>query len=194
MVGLYFGGQWFETIFGNAYGNIELDANLEENHEWSAEITSNPVETGAPISDHIIDQQDKLKIKGFVTDAPLIASQTIAQISKSQNIFDILYKLIKIKEPITVYTQYKIYNDMVISNIIIPRTPGIGEAIEFEAEFIHIRKVSTQIVEIPAGISPKKEKKATAAIGKKTEPKKEIGKKQPETITKLESNLSRILK
>ena len=28
MIGLYFGGQWFQTAFGNQYGNIELDAAL----------------------------------------------------------------------------------------------------------------------------------------------------------------------
>ena len=30
MIGLYFGGQWFQTAFGNQYGNIELDAALAE--------------------------------------------------------------------------------------------------------------------------------------------------------------------
>jgi hypothetical protein len=143
MIGLYFGGQWFQTAFGNPYGNIELDAALDENHEWSAEATSNPVEVGAPVTDHVIDQSDKLRIRGFVTDTPLTSSPSLPQISRSQDVFDLLYELIKLKEPMTVYTKHKIYDNMVLTNVTIPRTAGVGEAIEFGAEFINIRKVAT---------------------------------------------------
>lgn len=187
MIGLFFGGQWFQTAFGNQYGNIELDAALDENHEWSAEATINPVEEGAPVTDHVIEQSDKLKIKGFVTDTPLTASQSVGQISRSQEVFDLLYELIKLKEPMTVYTKHKIYDDMVMTNVTIPRAAGVGAAIEFSAEFINIRKVATQMVDVPDGISPKKEAKAGGAKGstaKKAEPKKNGGKKQVETVQK----------
>ena len=197
MIGLYFGGQWFQTAVGNLYGNIELDAALDENHEWSAEATSNPVEVGAPVTDHVIDQSDKLKIKGFVTDTPLTASQSLTQISRSQDVFDLLYELIKLKEPMTVYTKHKIYDEMVLTNVTIPRTAGVGEAIEFSAEFINIRKVATQMVDVPDGINPKKDAKAGGANGstaKKAEPTKDAGKKQPETVQKPSSTLSRVLK
>ena len=191
MIGLYFGGQWFQTAFGNQYGNIELDAALDENHEWSAEATSNPVEVGAPVTDHVIDQSDKLTIKGFVTDSPLTSSQSLSPISRSQDVFDLLYKLIKLKEPMTVYTKHRIYDEMVLTGVTIPRTSGVGEAIEFRAEFINIRKVATQMVDVPPGISPKKEKKADAATGRKAEPQKDGGKKQTEVITKPTSTMSR---
>ena len=197
MIGLYFGGQWFQTAFGNLYGNIELDAALDENHEWSAEATSNPVEVGAPVTDHVIDESDKLKIKGFVTDTPLTASQSLTQISRSQDVFDLLYELIKLKEPMTVYTKHKVYDEMVLTNVTIPRTAGVGEAIEFSAEFINIRKVATQMVDVPDGISQKKDAKAGGANGsaaKKAEPTKDAGKKQPETVQKPSSTLSRVLK
>ncbi len=197
MIGLYFGGQWFQTAFGNLYGNIELDAALDENHEWSAEATSNPVEVGAPVTDHVIDQSDKLKIKGFVTDTPLTSSQSLPQISRSQDVFDLLYELIKLKEPMTVYTKHRIYDDMILTNVNIPRTAGVGEAIEFSAEFINIRKVATQMVDVPDGINPKKDAKAGGANGstaKKAEPTKDAGKKQPETVQKPSSTLSRVLK
>ena len=77
MLGLFFGGQKFQSTFGNQYGNIELDAMLDESHEWSADVTSNPVEDGAPVTDHVIEQADKLTIRGVVTDAPLNASSSI---------------------------------------------------------------------------------------------------------------------
>jgi hypothetical protein len=160
MIGLYFGGQWFQTAFGNQYGNIELDAALDENHEWSAEATSNPVEQGAPVTDHVIEQSDKLTIKGFVTDTPLTVSQSLPQISRSQDVFDLLYQLIKLKEPLSVYTKHRVYDEMVLTNVTIPRAAGVGEAIEFTAEFVHVRKVATQMVDVPPGINPKDSAKA----------------------------------
>lgn len=204
MIGLFFGGQWFQTAFGNQYGNIELDAALDENHEWSAEATSNPVEEGAPVTDHVIEQSDKLKIRGFVTDSPLNLSQSVSGLvnsgsvgNRTQAVFDLLYDLIKIREPMTVYTKHRIYDNMVLTNVTIPRSAGVGEAIEFNAEFIHIRKVATQMVDVPDGINPKKDAKAGGANGstaKKAEPTKDAGKKQSETVQKPSSTLSRILK
>ncbi len=201
MIGLYFGGQWFQTVFGNEYGNIELDASLEEVHEWSAEVTSNPVEVGAPITDHVIDKSDKLLLRGFVTDTPLTASATISGVvnsgsvgNRTQGVFDLLHQLLKLKQPMTVYTKHRIYDDMMLSDIRIPRSAGVGEAIEFNAEFINIRKVATQVVDVPDGINPKKEAKGDPSTGRKSEPQRDGGKKQAETIEKPSSTLSRIFK
>ena len=189
MIGLYFGGRQFKTLFGNFYGSIELDANLEEVHEWGAEATENPVEDGAPVSDHVIEKSDKLRIRGFVSDSPtsdtvvtritgIYNGKTIA--NRTQTVFDALQTLIKAKEPIVVYTKHRIYDDMVLTGVNIPRSPGVGEAIEFTAEFVHIRKVSTQTVEVPSGISKKKDGKAGKATQNKTKPQDKDGVKQAE--------------
>lgn len=196
MIGLYFGGQWFQTTFGNQYGNIELDLALDEVHEWTADATTNPVEEGAPVADHIIEQSDKLKLTGFVTDAPLAISPSVDGVinngqvgNRTQPVFDLLYRLIKAKEPVAVYTKHRLYLDMVLTNINIPRNAGVGEAIEFTAEFIHIRKVATQMVDVPKGINPKK---SASTNGKKTEAQKDSGKKQTQPIPKPSSTLARI--
>lgn len=189
MLGLYFGGNWFKTAFGNEYGNLELDAAIEEGHEWSAEATSNPVEEGAPVTDHVIEQSDKLRIKGFVTDAPLTASLSLQPISRSQDAFNLLRKLVKLRQPMTVYTQYIVYSDMILKNITIPRAAAAGEAIEFTAEFINIRKVATQMVDVPKGIS---RKKSASKNGKKTEVQKNGGKKQAQTVDVQTSRLRKI--
>ena len=188
MLGLFFGGQKFQSMFGNQYGNIELDAMLDESHEWSADVTSNPVEDGAPVTDHVIEQADKLSIRGVVTDAPLNASSSILGFigggsadNKTQTVFDLLDTLIKKREVLTVYTKHKTYSDMVLTNVTIPRSAGVGEAIEFRAEFIHIRKVATQTVDVPDGVSAKPEAKAGGAggaVSKKASATKAAGKKQ----------------
>ena len=192
MLGLFFGGQKFQSAFGNQYGNIELDAMLDESHEWSADATSNPVEDGAPVTDHVIEQADKLTIRGVVTDAPLNASASILGFigggsadNKTQSVFDLLNTLIKKREVLTVYTKHKTYDDMVLTSVTIPRSASVGEAVEFSAEFIHIRKVATQTVDVPDGVSAKPEAKAggaSGAVSKKASATKASGKKQAQTI------------
>lgn len=202
MIGLYFGGRQYKTLFGNEFGNIELDANLEEVHEWSAEATENPVEEGAPVSDHVIEKSDKLRIRGFVSDSPT-SDTMITRIvglyngktldNRTQTVFDTLQTLIKTKEPIVVYTKHRIYDEMVLTGVNIPRSPGVGEAIEFTAEFVHIRKVRTQTVDVPNGISKKKTAKAGTATQNKTAPQDKSGNKQAENKeTKSSSVLKRI--
>lgn len=185
MMGIHFGGQWFYNRFGNQFGNIELDLTLEESHEWSAEATVNPVEDGAPVSDHVIEQADKIKFTGFVSDAPLtIASGSVNIENRTQPVFDMLRELIKARETVTVYTKYQTYTDMVITSISIPFSPGQGEAIQFGIEFVKIRKVSTQMVDVPPGISRKKDKKTSPSTGKKAEPQKDAGKVETDNLLK----------
>lgn len=201
MIGLYFGGQWFITKFGNQFGNIELDAALDEAHDWTAEATSNPVEEGAPVTDHIIDQADKLRIKGFVTDTPLVASQSVDGVvnetndisNRTQGVFELLRELLKAREVMTVYTKHRVYDNMALTAVNIPRSAGDGEALEFTLDFINIRKVATQLVDVPAGISAKKSAKGDASTGRKAETKKDAGKKQTE-VKKPSSVLSRVLR
>lgn len=217
MLGLFFGGRSFQASFGNLYGNVELDAVIDETHEWAVEVTTNPVEFGSPVSDHIIQQPDRLRIRCFVTDAPLNASSSITAFigsignflsgegtevsNRTQAAFDLLSELVKLKLEMTVYTKHRTYTDMVLTNVTVPRSAADGEAIEFSAEFIHIRKVATQLVGVPDGISAKKEAKADASGGagkkgaesataKKAEPQK-TSKTQPVT-TKPSSTLSRV--
>lgn len=190
MLGLYFGGGGFTTTFGNdEVGNIELDATLAEDHSWSAEATQNPVEDGAPVSDFVIEKPDKLTLRGFMTETPLIASSNVRDYMESltQNAFDLLRDLIKERIEVTVYTQYFIYDSMILTDLSIPRSSDTGEALEFTAEFVSIRKVETQLVEVPPGISAKKEAKAggkDGSVAKKAEPQKDGGKKQANEITK----------
>lgn len=187
MINLFFGGTQFKASFGNEFGNIELDATLDETHEWQADVTTNPVEVGAEVADHIIEVPDRLTLRGFVSDSPLngILGNVVALINgisenRSQAVFDLLHQLIKEKQPMTVATRMRTYTDMVLTNVSVPRSRATGLAIEFVAEFTHIRLVSTQTVDVPDGISEKKDAKATDALGRKAEPTKNGGAKQPE--------------
>lgn len=174
-VGIYFGEAGSKVSIKNDVGSIYFDAVFKENHDWKSTATSNPVEDGSPITDHIINEQDKLSLTGFVSNASIdldLAALAVAtsqayvpyglgtiysdaaqsKPKKVQEAFNVLYALKEAKREVVVATRYKIYSDMVITNISIPREVGDGDAIEINIDFVKISKVSTQMVDMPKGI------------------------------------------
>lgn len=51
-------------------GNIPLDLTVREEHGAEVELTENPIESGAEVADHAIDQPEMLTLEGWITDTP----------------------------------------------------------------------------------------------------------------------------
>lgn len=144
--------------------NMEFDVVTLESHQWEAITTSSPVETGSEIVDHVQLLPDKLELSGIISNSTLEGSKgkfldTLFDFldgeSNVQKAFDQLRKLLENRQPVTVYTRYKTYNDMVLTSLSIPRSTNNGDAIEFTASFTHIKRVSTLTVDAEdAGINP----------------------------------------
>ena len=96
------------------------DLTLEESHERSAEVTENPVESGATVSDHVITNPERLRLEGFVTDAP--AAVFASDAGRTQGAFETLEQAWREREPLTVVTGRKTYTDMIIVRLDMPRT------------------------------------------------------------------------
>lgn len=179
------------TLIESDLISIDLDVTLDEAHEWLNDIVTNPVEVGSPIADHIQQQPDKLTITGFISDSPItdsIASQ-LSSVgdaefgTRVQTAFDLLRALMASKKLVTVYTRYRIYTDMALASINIPRSAGLGEAIQFTAQFTHVRMVETKTVDVPAGVSRKSDAKADGATQRKTDQKAKGGQTAPKPAT-----------
>lgn len=165
--------------------SIDLDVMSDEVHEWSNDVTENPVELGAPVADHMQAKADKLTITGMITNAPIdpiVAAQFPGSIdgglysARLQTHFDWLKELVNLRETLIVYTRYKVYTDMALVSCNISRSTGLGEALPFTLQFIHIRLVKTQTVDVPPGISRKIDKKIDKATANKTQPAANAGK------------------
>lgn len=194
------------TSFDNGLISIDLDVTMDEAHEWTNDVTTSPVEIGSPITDHIQELPDRLNITGMISDAAISESilsqlQTASSggvdsssyITRVQTTFDLLRAMIKWKKLVTVYTRYKIYPDMALSSVNIPRSAGIGEAINFTAQFVHVRLVESQTVDVPPGISKKLDKKTGASTQKKTQVQKKGGAVQASPVEKPKGVLAGIL-
>lgn len=177
------------TSFENDLISIDLDVTQDETHEWKSEVTLYPVEEGSQISDNIRPLPDKITITGWITDAPIndeeLNAETVGDTnSRTLTTFGLLHDLKDQRKLMTVYTKYKVYTSMALQSCNIPRSGNIGEAITFTMEFINIRLVDTQTVDVPPGISKKLDKKAGAAVQKKTQPKKDQGATQTDNANK----------
>lgn len=123
-------------LFGKKYdqtrvGSVFLDATISEGHNYNSRVTSYPVETGGIISDHIINEPETLTITGIVSDTPL---NILTSFNRSVDAFNRLVRIHDLRERITVITGIKIYTNMVITSLQVPRNINSGQSLTFVIE------------------------------------------------------------
>lgn len=125
-------------------GTLVIEATLSENHEATCTVTDQPIETGARISDHIILDPERVTIQGFVSDTPLSSSSGF----NSQATFDELYAIREARQLVTAVTGYKVYTDMAITRISVPRDQTTGQAIRFTVELKKVNRVGSLTIQL----------------------------------------------
>ncbi len=122
-------------------GNIIFDAFISEEHMRNSKATKYPVETGAEISDHIINEPIRLTISAFI-EAFIDGGNILES-------FRQLDELIDQKTLVTVVTGLKVYENMHITSYSIPRTVTNGGSLNVNINLEEFRFVSSQSVSIP---------------------------------------------
>lgn len=125
------------VLFGRKYaraqvGVIAIDATLSEDHEYTSRVTSFPVENGELVSDHIINEPEKLNLVGLVTDTPL---NILLGFNRSITAFNRLIDIHRNKEIVTVVTGIKVYTNMVMTSLNVPRDLSTGQSLTFNMQF-----------------------------------------------------------
>lgn len=174
----------------NLFFNMEFDVVTTESHKWEATVTSNPVEMGTAVTDHVQLSPDTVEIAGIISNASLEVSKgkfidkllgLLDGESNVQRAFDQLRKLLENRQPVTVYTRYKTYSNMVLTSLSIPRSKDSGDSIEFTASFTHVRRVSTLTVDAEdAGINPGQT--SSTDVKHRSEPKNNAGKQNTSQV------------
>lgn len=123
-------------LFQNKYaktdvGGVFLDATLSEDHEYSSRVTNYPVEDGRSFSDHIINDPVRVSITGVVSDTPLAI---LSSFNRSIDAFNRLIQIHENKQRITVVTGIKIYTDMVMTSLSIPKNVATGQSLTFSIQ------------------------------------------------------------
>lgn len=155
-------------------GAIMLDAVTEDSHEYTAQVTSHPIENGGFVSDHVFEEPRRVSITGEITESPVILFSAFNGLTDRRvEAYDQLLALFKSRDVVSVVTGLKVYNDMVMNRFSIPRNQGTGRRLQFTAEFTEIRKAESQIV----GVA---ERKAAPEVADKVSENKDVGKQEPQ--------------
>ena len=141
----------------NTLTGIVVDATVSEEHVSTADLTENPVEDGAKVTDHVQLKPSQLTIEGVISDTPLGYAvigniqnlvRSVATLfglsSRSTDAFNNLRKLQESRKPFTVITGLKRYTNMIMTDLSVPRTATTGGAIHFRAVMKEIRIVKSK--------------------------------------------------
>ncbi|MGB3433568.1 phage baseplate protein [Achromobacter sp.] len=185
---------------GSSIGVIPLDALISETTELESQATSYAVEDGPPVTDHIVQDSERLALDGWVTaaEATLLGGYGRDFVGAANSLGVGRQKLISAKAalrtihadrlPITITTGLDVYVDFAMTRCSIGRTNDGGDKFAITAEFRKIRKVTLRQADIPP------EKTSGTAAGKAGGTKTNGGKATgAEPTAKQGSDLSKIL-
>lgn len=89
--------------FSSSIGPVPLQVLLSEKHNSEVEVTSNPIETGAEVNDHAYVKPKKVELE--VADGNAAAT------------FNALVTFQEAREPFTLVTGFRVYENMVITEV-----------------------------------------------------------------------------
>ena len=127
-------------LFGKKYqkgkiGSVELDVTMREDHRYSSRVTNYPVEEGSTLSDHIINEPAEITLEGIVTDSPL---SILSFFNRSVDAFNQFVEIHEKRELVTVVTGLKIYPNMAITSLNVPRDLRTGQSLKFTIELQNV--------------------------------------------------------
>lgn len=196
------------SLIDPSVGNLEFDTLDQETHEWTRDVTMNPVENGSPISDHIIRQPKKITVAGMISNAPVTGVLTQAtnalaggfdgedRVNTAIKLLDSLYRS---NELVTIYTKNYTYENMLIQGINIPRRVDDGDAVNFTIDAVQANIVSTATTEVPPGVGVRKtdgsskagtSNSADTATANRATPTKNVGKNTGSILSQALDGLS----
>lgn len=167
---------------GSSIGVIPLDALISETTELESQATSYAVEDGPPVTDHIVQDSERLALDGWVTaaEATLLGGLGRGPAGGPTSLGAGRQKLISAKAalrtihadrlPITITTGLDVYVDFAMTRCSIGRNSDGGDKFAITAEFRKIRKVTLRQADIPP------EKTSGSAAGKAGSTKTNAGK------------------
>lgn len=133
-----------------------LDLVESESHSLTAEVTEHPVESGSDVSDNVRNKPRELTLtNAIVSDTPIgvvakdpSRSPTSGQPLPSKDAFARLEKIYEAREPVTIVTNLKKYDNMVMDQLTIPVDRKSAKALNFIAHFKQIRIVLNRRVTV----------------------------------------------
>jgi hypothetical protein len=131
-------------------GAVQLDASLNETHSGSVDVTQHPVEEGADITDHVRIKPETLSITGIVSNTPLIFLASLRESpTRAEEAYEKLRDILRTREPISVITTLRQYENMVLTSMQTNRDASTGNVVNVTLNFQEIIIASSETVAAP---------------------------------------------
>jgi len=123
--------------------NLEIDASINETHVFESEVPQYTTEEGFPISDNIRNKPYTVRMEGIVSAYSWSPKSTSVDEAKQE-----LYKIRDKKEPVTLYTPFRVYRNMSLKKIEFPRRADTNADLKFTADFVQIEIAKTKFINV----------------------------------------------
>lgn len=126
-------------------GGLTLDVTVSEQHEDEVEITTQPVEQGAEITDHAFVKQARVTIEAGHSDSG--GSETGD--ARSVEAYQALLELQKKREPFDLITGKRSYTNMLIKSLTVVTDPKTEHVLSVKAELEEVLFATVSVVAVP---------------------------------------------
>lgn len=128
---------------GTVVAGVNVSVKESESHQYTAQMTSLALESGAIVSDHVILQPEKVAVVVGVTNT---AQQSAALVA-----FDLFTEMWQTREPVELVTEHVIYTDMVLTEFSPVHAAPFKGAFTANCVFQKVHYVELQTVGKTAG-------------------------------------------
>jgi len=157
-----------------AIGDIIANGTFEEVHTDVLEITDQPIDQGASISDHAFKRPAEVTVKlGYTNSAPSsgglgglpgFATQSTLSGSSVLQINDVYQQLLKMQQDRTfvdVYTGKRVYTDMLIKQMVVTTDVQTENMLSISIDFKQVFRVATRLIQTSAPAEDQKQPEVT---------------------------------
>jgi hypothetical protein len=173
------------TATPGALDFLEFDLVESEEHESTTEVTDDPIDTGAVVSDHAFDNPDTLNLQLVVSDYSMRdrglfpTNDPFASLaSRSATAWAILKALKASKEPFDVQTGLELYSNMVITRLSARQDKDSVGWLDVSVSLRQVVITTTEDVRYPPRKAGKTTRQASATKAAGTKKTEEVTEKQ----------------
>ena len=175
-------------IISPTYGNFVFDAVFSAEHTGTVTTTKHPVQYGASVTDHAINEPDEVMLSIGMSDAA-----TAAGTNHSVNAYQLLRQIKEKREPVTLVTRLATYANMLITSMSVPDDYTTMNALKANLIFTHIDIAVVTVVTVQQTVSSSKTTTSSSSSSSKSKSSKKSSTKKSTKAAK-QTNTSTLSK
>lgn len=175
----------FKVSIQASDSQIAFDAVVNEQHSRKLTVTEHPVEDGGKVTDHAQLEPEQLSINGIISDHPILLNRADLQPvitggdpdERAQQAYDEFQRLQETASLLTVTTESKTYQNMMIVGISVTKDAARRYILDIGLSLKEYRKAIVDSVDAPEPVEPVHKDRRRGGPKQKKEPATEVEEK-----------------